>query len=60
MRRAAQEATLLITVVVLAIIVWFVIADTENREIEARLGFSLTVEIQELGSNLVVAGEPCR
>ena len=58
MRRAAQEATLLITVVVLAIIVWFVIADTENREIEARLGFSLTVEIQELGSNLVVAGEP--
>ncbi len=49
---------MLITVVVLAIIVWFVIADTENREIEARLGFSLTVEIEELGSNLVVAGEP--
>ena len=44
--------------VVLAIIVWFVIADTENREIEARLGFSLTVELEELGSNLVVAGEP--
>lgn len=58
MRRAAQEAALLITVVALAIIVWFVIADTENREIEARLGFSLTVELEELGSNLVVAGEP--
>ena len=58
MRRAAQEATLLITVVVLGLIVWFVIADTENREIEARLGFSLTVEVEELGSNLVVAGEP--
>ena len=58
MRRAAQEATLLITVVVLAIIVWFVIADAENREIEARLGFSLTVEVEELGSNLVVVGEP--
>ncbi len=58
MRRAAQEATLLITVVVLALAVWFVIADAENREIEERLGFSLQVEVQGLGSNLVVAGEP--
>ncbi len=58
MRRLAREATLFGTVLVLAIIVWFVIADTENREIEARLGFSLTVEIEELGSNLVIAGEP--
>lgn len=58
MRRLAQEATLLGTVVLLAVIVWFVIADAENREIESRLGFSLTVETAELGSNLVVAGEP--
>ena len=58
MRRVAQEATLLLTVVVLSFIVWFVIADTENREIEARLGFSLTVEAEDLGSDLVVAGDP--
>ena len=58
MRRAAQEATLLVSVVVLALIVWFVIADTENREIETRLGFSLQVEVRDLGSDLVVASEP--
>ncbi len=58
MRRAAQEATLLATVIVLALAVWFVIADAENREIEERLGFSLQVEVQGLASNLVVAGEP--
>ena len=57
MRRAAQEATLLITVLVLALVVWFVIADAENREIEARLGFSLPVEVEGLGSNLVVVGD---
>ncbi len=54
----AQEATLLITVVVLSLVVWFVIADAENREIEERLGFSLQVEVRELGTDLVVAGEP--
>ena len=58
MRRVAQEATLLITVVVLSLVVWFVIADAENREIEERLGFSLQVEIRDLGTDLVVAGEP--
>ena len=58
MRRAAQEATLLITVVVLALVVWFVIADAENREIETRLGFSLQVEVIDLGSNLAVVGDP--
>ncbi len=58
MRRAAQEATLLATVVVLALIVWFVIADTENREVEFRLGFSLQVDLRDLGSDLVVASEP--
>jgi len=57
-RRAAQEATLLVTVIVLALAVWFVIADAENREIEERLGFSLQVEVRGLASNLVVAGEP--
>ncbi|MYB22100.1 MAG: hypothetical protein F4066_12050 [Chloroflexi bacterium] len=58
MRRAAQEASLLVSVIVLALIVWFVIADTENREIETRLGFSLPVEVRELGSDLVVVSEP--
>ncbi len=58
MRRAGQEATLLITVVVLSLVVWFVIADAENREIEARLGFSLQVDVLDLGTDLVVAGEP--
>ncbi|MYA02895.1 MAG: hypothetical protein F4038_05030 [Chloroflexi bacterium] len=58
MRRAAQEATLLITVVVLALVVWFVIADAENREIETRLGFSLQVDVIDLGSNLAVVGDP--
>ncbi len=58
MRRVAQEATLLITVVVLSLVVWFVIADAENREIEERLGFSLRVEVRDLGTHLVVAGEP--
>ncbi len=58
MRRAAQETILLITVAVLALVVWFVIADAESREIESRLGFSLPVEAQELGSDLVVVGDP--
>ena len=44
--------------IVLALAVWFVIADAENREIEERLGFSLQVEVRGLASNLVVAGEP--
>lgn len=48
----------MITVVVLALAVWFVIADAENREIETRLGFSLQVEVTGLGSNLVVVGDP--
>ncbi len=48
----------MITVVVLALVVWFVIADAENREIEARLGFSLPVEVEELGSHLAVIDEP--
>jgi YbbR domain-containing protein len=50
--------TLLVTVVVLALVVWFVIADAENQEIEARLGFSLEVEVNDLGTDLVVAGDP--
>lgn len=58
MRRVAREATLLAAVVVLALIVWFVIADTENRVVEIRLGFSLQVEVRDLGSDLVVASEP--
>ena len=58
MRRAVQEATLFATVAVLALVVWFVIADTENREIEARLGFSLPVVVEELGSNFIVADDP--
>ena len=49
---------MLVSVIVLALIVWFVIADTENREIESRLGFSLPVEVRELGSDLVVVSEP--
>ncbi len=58
MRRVIQEATLLVTVVVLALAVWFVIADTENREIEERLGFSIGVEVRNLASDLAVASEP--
>ena len=58
MRRAVQETTLLSTVVLLALVVWFVIVDTENQEIEARLGFSLEVETLQLGSDLIVTGDP--
>ena len=58
MRRAAQEAAMLAAVVVLALVVWFVIVDAENREVEFRLGFSLQVDVRDLGSDLVVAGEP--
>lgn len=58
MRRALHEAGILLSVLVFALVVWFVIADAENEEIEARLGFSLEVEIEDLGANLVVTGEP--
>lgn len=58
MRRLVQEATLLGTVILLALAVWFVIADTENREIEQRLGFSISVEVRNLASDLAVASEP--
>ena len=49
---------MLAAVVVLALVVWFVIVDAENREVEFRLGFSLQVDVRDLGSDLVVAGEP--
>ncbi len=58
MRRIVNEATLLATVVLLAVAVWFVIADTENREIEERLGFSIAVDVRNLASDLAVASEP--
>ena len=58
MRRIVQEATLLATVVLLALAIWFVIADTENREIEERLGFSISVGVRNLASDLAVASEP--
>ena len=58
MRRVGQEAALLFTVTLLALIVWFVIADTENQQIEARLGFSLEVEATELSAELAVTGDP--
>ena len=58
MRRLGQEATLFFTVTLLALIVWFVIADTENQEIEARLGFSLEVEVTDLGTDLAVTSDP--
>lgn len=58
MRRIVQEATLLGTVVLLALAIWFVIADTENREIEERLGFSISVGVRNLASDLAVASEP--
>ena len=58
MRRALQELTLLVTVVVIALAVWFVISDAETREVETRLGFSLTVEVLDLASDLAVVGEP--
>ena len=53
----AQEATLIATVIVFALAIWFVITDTENREIEERLGFSLSVEAINLASNLAVGAE---
>ena len=58
MRRALQELTLLATVVAIALAVWFVISDAETREVETRLGFSLTVEVLDLASDLAVVGEP--
>lgn len=58
MRRAGQEATLLVSVTVLALIIWFVIADTENQEVEARLGFSLEVEVTDLSADLAVTSDP--
>ena len=55
--RIAQEATLLGTVIVLALVIWFVITDAQNREFEQPLGFSLPVSVINLPSNLAVAGE---
>lgn len=60
-RRAArwlQEATLLATVIALSLAVWFVIVDAENREVEQRLGFSLSVGVINLAADLAVANEP--
>ena len=53
-----QEATLLGTVVVLALVVWFVITDAENQEIEQPLGFSLPVRVLNLASSLASANDP--
>ncbi len=53
-----QEATLLGTVVVLALVVWFVITDAENQEIEQPLGFSLPVRVLNLASGLASANDP--
>lgn len=55
--RIAQEATLLGTVIVLALVIWFVITDAQNQEFEQPLGFSLPVSVINLPSNLAVAGE---
>ena len=55
--RIAQEATLVATVLVLALAIWFVITDVQNREIEQPLGFSLPVSVINLPANLAVAGE---
>ena len=49
---------MLFSVTLLALIIWFVIADTENQEIEARLGFSLEVEVTELSADLAVTSDP--
>ncbi len=56
--RWLQEATLLATVIVLSLAVWFVIVDAENREVEQRLGFSLSVGVINLAADLAVANEP--
>lgn len=56
--RWLQEATLLATVIVLSLAVWFVIVDAENREVEQRLGFSLPVGVINLAADLAVANEP--
>ena len=58
LRRWASEAALIITAVALALAVWFVIADAQNREIEQRLGFSLAVGVINVASDLAVANEP--
>ena len=55
--RIVQEVTLLGTVLVLSLAVWFVIADVENREIERPLGFSLPVSVVNLSASLALAGE---
>lgn len=55
--RVAQEATLVATVLVLALAIWFVITDVQNREIEQPLGFSLPVSVINLPANLAVAGD---
>ena len=57
LRRIAQEATLLGTVIVLALVIWFVITDAQNQEFEQPLGFSLPVSVVNLPANLAVAGE---
>ncbi len=55
--RVVQEATLLGTVVALALVIWFVITDVQNREFEQPLGFSLPVSVINLPANLAVAGQ---
>ena len=55
--RVVQEATLLGTVVALALVIWFVITDVQNREFEQPLGFSLPVSVINLPTNLAVAGQ---
>ena len=56
--RWVQEATLLATVIALSLAVWFVIVDAENREVEQRLGFSLSVGVQNLAADVALANEP--
>ena len=53
--RLRRDLALLITAVALAIVIWFVITDSENETIVAPLGFALTVQALNMPSDLAIA-----
>ena len=53
--QARIHLTLFAAAVGLALVIWFAITDTQNAIVEERLGFDLTIEVVNVGSNLATA-----
>ena len=53
--RVRRDLALLLTAIGLAIVIWFIITDSQNKTVVEQLGFALTVEAQNIPSDLAAA-----